>query len=520
MIGQVLDGKYQITRLLGEGGMGAVYEGTHLGTGRRVAVKVILTPNASATAEMVGRFQREARMAGTVDTEHVVQVFDTGIDRDTGRPFTVMELLRGEDLEKLVERLGPLAPELALRIVAQALLGLKKAHEAGVIHRDIKPANLYLARRDNGTIIVKIVDFGIAKVKGDALGASENQGLTRTGSMMGSPLYMSPEQAQGSKQIDQRTDIWSLGVVLYQVLAGHTPLGHIDTLGALIVALCSSPPPPLQSAAPWIAPEIASIVHAAVEPLLAKRFQSADEMLVAIRALLPRGIDITEAMLVPCSEEERRRVAPVREPPPGAPGLVASQLSMAVSQQASVQAPSAPQPKPKRTWVALPLLAALGAVSFGTYAFLRQHPNAPVVASVPPPTSAPPVPKTEPAPEPSATTTVVAPQERTVKVAILPPTASVEIDGAKAVVADGGIELRGLPGSVHAIKVASGNRETSEVVVVTEGGALPPKVELAAKTAAAPPARVHPEVARPTAPPPSAPAPAKSAGPGLVTTFE
>src|SRR5436190_7208260 len=146
----VVDGKYQIVRPLGEGGMGTVYEARHLGTGRRVAVKVIVNEALAKSPDIIARFQREARAAGSIESQHIAHVLDTGQDRDTGNPYMVMEYLHGEDVSKAIERVGPLHPELAMRIIAQACAGLQKAHDAGVVHRDIKPANLYLVHQDAG----------------------------------------------------------------------------------------------------------------------------------------------------------------------------------------------------------------------------------------------------------------------------------------------------------------------------------------------------------------------------------
>ena len=296
MLGKTIDGKYQIVRLLGQGGMGAVYEATHVGTGRRVALKVIIAQAISRDAIL--RFQREARAAGVIESQHIVQVLDTSIDRELGVPFMVMEYLVGEDLQKLCERIGALSPDLALRIVGQACAGLHKAHEAHVVHRDIKPANIYLARRDDD-IVVKLLDFGIAKVKEEQLTGGTDPALTRTGSMMGSPLYMSPEQAQGLKTVDHRTDVWSLGAVLYEVLTGKTPHHRAETLGQLIIAICSAPPVPIQQLAPSVMPEVAEIVHRALRLDPKERFQSVAEMRDAIRRLLPQGMNLTDAMLVP-----------------------------------------------------------------------------------------------------------------------------------------------------------------------------------------------------------------------------
>lgn len=297
MLGKTIDGKYQIVRLLGQGGMGAVYEAAHTGTGRRVALKLIVAETISRDAIL--RFQREARAAGVIESQHIVQVLDTGIDRDQGLPFMVMEYLVGEDLQQLCARVGALSPELALRVVTQACSGLQKAHEARVIHRDIKPANIYLARRDDDDVVVKILDFGIAKVKEQQLTGSPDQSLTRTGSMMGSPLYMSPEQAMGLKSIDHRTDIWSLGAVLYEVLAGKTPHHGAETLGQLILAICSTAPVPIRRLAPSVPEELAEIVHRALRLDPNERFQSAAEMRDALRRLLPHGTSLTQAMLVP-----------------------------------------------------------------------------------------------------------------------------------------------------------------------------------------------------------------------------
>ena len=227
--------------------MGSVYEAEHTSTGRRVAVKVISTGDLTRDEALIGRFQREARAAGAIDTQYITQVLDAGVDRESNLPFLVMEYLSGEDLSVLLKRLGPVAPDLALRVVAQACLGLQKAHDAGVVHRDIKPANLFLAKRDAGEVIIKLLDFGIAKVKMDQAQDAETAALTRTGSMLGSPLYMSPEQARGNnKDIDHRADIWSLGVVLYQALAGKTPWNDITALGQLILAICQDTPASVQ----------------------------------------------------------------------------------------------------------------------------------------------------------------------------------------------------------------------------------------------------------------------------------
>jgi hypothetical protein len=306
----IIDGKYQLIRQLGEGGMGAVYEARHLGTARRVAVKVIAGEALSKNVDIVSRFQREAMATGAIESQYIAHVVDTGVDRTSGSPYMVMDLLVGEDVEHAIRRLGPLPPDLALRIVAQACLGLQKAHESNVVHRDIKPANLYLTRRDGGEVVLKILDFGIAKMKVGSIASSEGKNLTRTGAMLGSPLYMSPEQAFGKKTLDHRTDIWSLGVVLYEMLSGATPHGDAETVGELIVRICQQTPRVVQELAPWVPPEIATIVHRALALDPNARFATASEFYAAIRARLPQGHALDESMFVPLAQQARAVAAP------------------------------------------------------------------------------------------------------------------------------------------------------------------------------------------------------------------
>ena len=289
--------------------MGAVYEARHAGTGRRCAVKVIAGEALAKSEDIVNRFRREAMASGAIESQYIAQVMDTGVDPQSGSPYIVMELLVGEDLEQTVKRLGPLPPDVALRIGAQACLGLQKAHESGVVHRDIKPANIFLTRRDGGELVAKLLDFGIAKVTVDPLSSTDGKSLTRTGSLLGSPLYMSPEQALGQKTIDHRTDVWSLGVVLYEALTGATPHPSAETLGVLIMRICSEPPPPVQELAPWVPPEIAAVVHRALALDPAARWASASEMFAAMRALLPGGHSLDESMLAALSAEARQAKA-------------------------------------------------------------------------------------------------------------------------------------------------------------------------------------------------------------------
>ncbi len=272
-------------------------------TRRMVALKLVLSDTLArkGASDALRRFEREARAAGSIDSRHVVSILDTGIEPSTNEPYIVMELLTGADLRALIRRRGPLAPELVLALAHQVCQGLHRAHEKGVVHRDIKAANIFLARRDGGELEVKILDFGIAKLRADPLASSDGNDLTRSGSVLGSPLYMSPEQATGSRAIDARSDIWSLGVVMYEALTGAPPHAN-KALGAVILAICSEPAPPLRERAPWVSEEVATLVHRAIALEPRQRYASAAEMQAAIAEQLPGGAMIRESVLEPLAD--------------------------------------------------------------------------------------------------------------------------------------------------------------------------------------------------------------------------
>jgi serine/threonine protein kinase len=305
VIGTTVGGRYRIVRLLGQGGMGVVYEARHTGTTRRVALKLI-TDKAAENPELLARFRIEAMAAGVIESEHIARVIDLDSDERLGLPYLVMELLEGADVKALFADLGRVPPDLALRIGVQVCRGLTKAHAANVIHRDIKPANIFLASRDNERCIVKLLDFGIAKMRNDELAGGGDPtafgNVTTTGALMGSPMYMSPEQTMDLRKVDGRSDVWSLGVVLFEGLTGRTPLHDAEGIGDLILRLHTERPS-LRRCAPWVPPAVATIVDRALAIKLDHRWPTVDAMMRAMLALLGDDADINQTMLVPADTD-------------------------------------------------------------------------------------------------------------------------------------------------------------------------------------------------------------------------
>jgi serine/threonine-protein kinase len=281
-IGREVGGKYRILRIVGHGGMGAVYEAENLALGKRVAIKLIDLESAGQS-EAVQRFEREARTAGALESSHIVQVFDVGKLED-GRPYLVMELLRGENLGARLHRLGPLSVQEALHVTVQVLRGLHRAHDNGVVHRDLKPENIFLVETDGDPMFAKIVDFGISKItrRGGALDANT---LTQQGVVLGTPFYMAPEQAQALADLDGRADLWSLGAILYECLTGRRPFTG-DNYEQVIIAICTQPAPSLHGT-PGIPAALANVVGKALARQREDRFPSAREFLEALQAAVP-----------------------------------------------------------------------------------------------------------------------------------------------------------------------------------------------------------------------------------------
>jgi len=500
----VIGGKYRVTAQIGRGGMATVYAAVQQGTDRRVAVKVMtaaqIDPESSSSEERNGslaRFEREARIAGNIETQHVTRVYDTGIDPVWG-PYIVMELLGGEDLKDLVRRLGPLRPDLALRIMAQACVGVGRAHALGVVHRDVKASNLFLAKDEFGKIVVKVLDFGIAKGhRTHTIDASDPKTLTETGAMLGSPHYMSPEQVLGSKMLDHRADIWSLGIVLYKCLSARTPFDDRDTVGHIVVSIVQGAPPSVQDFAPWVSPDIAEVLVKALRSRPQERYQTAEEMYEAIRALIPGDdVEITPEMLTPMTDEERRDVkprlsmrvsiaeTPVAGSPPKPPRLPGKIVSGATpppasesdstigSSTSSLRRPST-SPHSNRSMIAGVGVAVVlaGAVVWGLAHNSRVDTSstAATAATAPPPSIAE---TASAAPSSSAGT------PWHVQVKVIPPSSMVDVDDVNAVVSDGSVDVTGDLGSVHKVHLRSAGRETTVEVIIAEDGARPHIVAL------------------------------------------
>lgn len=282
--GDVLDGKYRVERVLGEGGMGIVVSAHHLKLDEKVAIKFLL-PSALSSDEIVARFDREARAAVKIKSEHVARAIDVGTLAD-GAPYMVMEYLEGIDLAAWLKQRGPLPVTQAVEFVLQACEAIAEAHALGIVHRDLKPANLFVVRRADGLLSVKVLDFGISKLV-DRDGSTPDMSLTRTATVMGSPLYMSPEQMESSRSVDSRTDIWALGVILYELVTGRVPF-IADTMPELVIRIIKDMPPPLRDSVPDAPPELEAVIANCLEKDRSRRYPNVGRLAVSLVDFAPR----------------------------------------------------------------------------------------------------------------------------------------------------------------------------------------------------------------------------------------
>jgi serine/threonine protein kinase len=263
--GDVLAGKYRVEKVLGEGAMGVVVAAMHVHLGERVALK-FLKPELTGNQEIVARFLREAQAAVRIKGEHIARVSDVGT-LESGAPYMVMEYLIGNDLGAVIEKRGKLDIPHAVDCVIQACDALAEAHSLGIVHRDLKPSNLFLTARPDGSALVKVLDFGIAKLLNSD---PTKPALTANGAVIGSPVYMSPEQILGKKTVDARSDVWQLGVILYELVSGECPFDG-KTMAEIMIAIGVQPPKPLRQVRPDAPPELEALIARCLEKDAAKR---------------------------------------------------------------------------------------------------------------------------------------------------------------------------------------------------------------------------------------------------------
>ena len=369
-IGSLISGKYRIDQILGAGGMGFVVAATHLELRNRVAIK-LMRDEMLASPATVERFIREARAVVKLRTEHVCKVIDVA-RLDRGAPYIVMELLEGVDLARAIAQ-RPLAVTIAVEYVLQACVALAEAHAAGIVHRDLKPANLFVTRRFDGGPLVKVLDFGIAKAFYES-----DASLTRTRVMMGSPGYMSPEQLESARDVDARSDLWALGVTLYQLLSGRVPFAASNATERAI-QIAAEPPAPID-----VEPQLRAVIFRCLEKAPDRRYPDAVEL---ARALAPFGGPAAAQLVRAVAMSAHRSIEP--HPHPGAlpaggmprpsitrstPGLIpTTPLPLAVGTVATeLPRDAAPRPVAGRRWGLVTVVLAIALAAAGLVALVRR----------------------------------------------------------------------------------------------------------------------------------------------------
>jgi len=343
--GDIIGGKYRVERIIGQGGMGTVVRARHTLLEQDVAIKV-LASELSEDPQYATRFLREAQTAVSIKSEHVVRVLDVGT-RENGVPFMVMEYLQGQDLGAVIETSGPLHVADAIDYVLQSCEALAEAHVAGLTHRDIKPSNLFLAKRSDGSPLVKLLDFGIAKPA-----SVTDSRLTATGAAMGSPSYMSPEQVRNAKNVDHRSDIWSLGASLHELLTGAPPF-RAETFPALCAAIIADEPTALRETCKGAPLELEAVINKCLEKKPEGRYSDVGEL---ARALAPYGGPSAQISV----ERITKIVSPggvaVLAPPPvrvaiaSSPGIRASAFA-ATAASTSVNLPESPATRQRSPFI-------------------------------------------------------------------------------------------------------------------------------------------------------------------------
>jgi tRNA A-37 threonylcarbamoyl transferase component Bud32 len=400
--GDVLAGKYRVERVLGEGGMGIVFAAHHELLEQRVAIKLLL-PEITRNAEAVARFLNEARASSRIQNEHVARVLDVG-RLESGAPFMVIEFLEGLDLSQVLEQRGPLPVAEVADWLLQALEAIAQAHVLGIVHRDLKPSNLFLARRQDGTSQIKVLDFGISKALDPAAGPSSRGAVTSTNAVLGSPAYMSPEQLRDSKNVDARTDVWALGVVAYELLTGDIPF-HGESMVALYAAIQERAPQSVRVKRADVPPALDEAVLRCLRGDPRDRFASVTELAVAIAPYGTRAAALSLERIERILPRAREVEAPdpMRLASPEAPlgttqaaggeaggskaGRVATEAPWATA-----RAPAAGRARTRRlVLVVVAGLVTAGALAAGVLAMsARREGSSTTASSVVPPAAAPP----------------------------------------------------------------------------------------------------------------------------------
>jgi serine/threonine-protein kinase len=342
LFGKTIGGKYKVRAVLGEGGMGTVFEAEHITIGRAVAVKV-LHPNQARKKDAVRRFHQEARAAGAIGHPNICEVYDLGT-LDDGSPYLVMERLTGETLADRISAEGGLPFDDVIDILVQVLSGLVAAHEKGIVHRDIKPENVFLTKRVGCPPLCKLLDFGVSKVIGSLVGGKdEDLELTRTGMVMGTPYYLSPEQARGDRNLDARVDLYACGVILYEALTGRRPFTAAN-YNALLLQILSTKPKPARDLRPALPAGFDAVLDKALARNRDDRYPSAADFQRDLQALRDRhnqsagpvlaealrALDATPGTKAPAAAPRRAAAppaprpahAPPKPPPPPTPSSV------------------------------------------------------------------------------------------------------------------------------------------------------------------------------------------------------
>jgi serine/threonine-protein kinase len=365
--GDVLAGKYRVERVLGRGGMGVVVAAHHLVLEEKVAIKLLL-PDALGNTEAVGRFVREARAAVRIHSEHVARVSDVGY-LESGAPYIVMEYLQGVDLAHWLKSSPPVPVEQAVDFVLQACEAIADAHALGIVHRDLKPANLFWTARSDGQACIKVLDFGISKL----LTPQAPSDMTRTNAIIGSPYYMSPEQMQASRNVDVRTDVWSLGVIVFELLAKRPPfLG--ESISDLAINVATAAPLSLRSLRPDVPEGLEQVIATSLEKARDRRYQTIGDFAVALG---PYGSHAARASVERIVGTLRQAGVPTNPPP----AMAASGPTIVDPNTASAWGQTRGPSNRRATIAGITIAAAVVLVGAGFLAMRAMQPRAPLVTA-------------------------------------------------------------------------------------------------------------------------------------------